>query len=75
MSAISRILLPVDFSPRGAGAARYVAALAQHVIQPFVWTLPSVVEDGGRFELELMRDVEERRSASSMHIAHPIFAA
>jgi nucleotide-binding universal stress UspA family protein len=30
MPAISRILLPVDFSPRGVGAARYAAALAEH---------------------------------------------
>jgi nucleotide-binding universal stress UspA family protein len=70
MSAISRILLPVDFSPRGVGAARYAAALAQHykaeltvlhVIQPFVWGLPPAVDDCGRLQLELMRDAEERR--------------
>jgi nucleotide-binding universal stress UspA family protein len=30
MSTISRILLPVDFSPNSVGAARYAAALADH---------------------------------------------
>ena len=46
MGAIAKILLPVDFSPRGVGAARYAAALAHHygaeltvvrVIEPFSW--------------------------------------
>jgi nucleotide-binding universal stress UspA family protein len=70
MGAIAKILLPVDFSLRGVGAARYAAALAQHygaeltvvrVIEPFLWAPPPDFHDGGRFDLEHIRDVEQRR--------------
>src|SRR5262245_58865499 len=72
MGAISRILLPVDFSASGIGAARYAAALAHHfdaeltllhVIQPFTWVLPPAAVEGGRLEVNLMQDWEKRRQS------------
>src|SRR5215471_7125709 len=71
MSAISKILLPVDFSPRGAGAARYAAALAHHfnaevtmlhVLERFDWVPPSAWEYSGEFQADAEQAFREQRN-------------
>lgn len=70
MRAISRILLPVDFSPGGAGAARYAAALAHHfnaqltvlhVLETFRWAPVSAWEYEGSLQVEAEEAFREQR--------------
>src|SRR5215472_4156489 len=71
MPAISRILLPVDFSPHGAGAARYAGALADHfkaeltvlhVIEAFHWIPKSAWGYGGDFQVEGLQAFQDHRN-------------
>jgi nucleotide-binding universal stress UspA family protein len=70
MQAISRILLPVDFSPRGVGAARYAAALADHfkaeltvlhALETFRWAPASGWEYSAVFQVEAELAFQEQR--------------
>jgi nucleotide-binding universal stress UspA family protein len=70
MRTISRILLPVDFSPQGVGAARYAAALADHfhaeltvlhVLETFHWIPTSAWEYGGEFQAEAVQALQDQR--------------
>jgi nucleotide-binding universal stress UspA family protein len=70
MSAISRILLPVDFSPHGVGAARYAGALADHfkaeltvlnVIETFHWIPASAWEYSAEFQAEAVQALPDQR--------------
>ena len=70
MPAISRILLPVDFSPRGVGAARYAAALADHfkaeltvlhALETFRWAPASAWEYSAVFQVEAELAFQEQR--------------
>jgi nucleotide-binding universal stress UspA family protein len=70
MPAISRILLPVDFSPQGVGAARYAAALADHfkaeltvvhVFETFRWGPASGWETSLVFQVEAELACQEQR--------------
>src|SRR5262245_5405553 len=70
MPAISRVLLPVDFSPRGVGAARYAAALADHfkaeltvlhALETFRWAPASGWEYSAVFQVEAELAFQEQR--------------
>ena len=70
MPAISRILLPVDFSPHGVGAARYAGALADHfkaeltvlnVIETFHWIPASAWEYSAEFQAEAVQALPDQR--------------
>src|SRR5262245_29456257 len=70
MPAVSRILLPVDFSPRGMGAARYAAALADHfkaeltvlhALETFRWAPASGWEDSAVFQVEAELAFQDQR--------------
>src|SRR5262245_5695019 len=71
MPAISRILLPVDFSQRSAGAARYAAALARHfhselILLHALEILPWIAQAGWAYEgampPETLNAVQEQRT-------------
>src|SRR5215467_15193838 len=70
MPAISRILLPVGFSPRGAGAARYAAALADHfkaeltvlhALETIHWVPASAWEYSAEFQAEAVQALQNQR--------------
>ena len=80
MRSLSHILLPVDFSERAAGAARYATSLARHfhsaltllhVIPPVQYGLASI-EVGGPALAELYQDLTEQSTRELESFLPPV---